>query len=589
MHAVRSSAATLLACLLAVFAATVPATAQTYTSIVVFGDSLSDTGNVAALTRAKYTVNFQVPGPNTGYTDGRFTDGLDTAPAARNFTGIWVEQLAARLPNHPTIKASLAGGTDYAYGDATTANGTTTAGYGTGSLLSITVNNMGQQVADYLSTNPTITANTLFVLWGGANDLLNATSAADVTAAADREAALAQLLINAGATQILINTLPPLGLIPRLNGAPATSTPATAASQAFDSQLGNDIVLLLQSNAAKNIQLRVLDTYTLFSTIAATPSTYGFSNVTASSQFNVAVNPDTYLFWDDLHPTTAGHSLIAAAALATLGPAVTTSTSLTSSSQSSNLSAAVTFTATVTVPTGTPTGTVLFSDGTTTLGSAIATGTTTSATATFTTSTLASGVHTITATFLGVNGSSNSTSPTLTQTVVAPALVLSPSPSTLTIARGSSGSTTLTLGSVGGYAGTLAVTCGTLPSPDFTCTVATPSITLASGATATTAVTLNTKLAASLRRPAFPHHAPNAPILAALLGLPFLARLAFTRRRPSLLLLVLLSSAALGLTGCAGDSNANSVPTGTYTINITVTPAGGSILPAVIPLTVTVQ
>jgi hypothetical protein len=47
--------------------------AQEYTSIVVFRDSLSDTGNVAHLTQAKYGV--RIPGPDADYTDGRFTDG----------------------------------------------------------------------------------------------------------------------------------------------------------------------------------------------------------------------------------------------------------------------------------------------------------------------------------------------------------------------------------------------------------------------------------------------------------------------------------------------------------------------------------
>src|SRR4051794_21674988 len=61
-------------------------TAQTgnapdYTSIVVFGDSLSDTGNLAHLTQDKYGV--RVPGPLFGYTDGRATDGYDTLPPAQ--------------------------------------------------------------------------------------------------------------------------------------------------------------------------------------------------------------------------------------------------------------------------------------------------------------------------------------------------------------------------------------------------------------------------------------------------------------------------------------------------------------------------
>jgi hypothetical protein len=60
--------------------------AQGYTSIVIFGDSLSDTGNVAHLTEAKYGV--RIPGPAADYTDGRFTDGDDTVPSAQKYFGV---------------------------------------------------------------------------------------------------------------------------------------------------------------------------------------------------------------------------------------------------------------------------------------------------------------------------------------------------------------------------------------------------------------------------------------------------------------------------------------------------------------------
>src|SRR5580704_18781618 len=70
--------------------------AQDYTSIVIFGDSLSDTGNVAYLAQHKYGV--RIPGPSADYTDGRFTDGDDTIPAAREYFGVWIEQFAATLP-----------------------------------------------------------------------------------------------------------------------------------------------------------------------------------------------------------------------------------------------------------------------------------------------------------------------------------------------------------------------------------------------------------------------------------------------------------------------------------------------------------
>ena len=72
--------------------------AQDYTSIVVFGDSLSDTGNFADLTQAKYGV--RIPGPDVNYTDGRFTDGDDTLPAAQKYFGLGLNSSQRRC--HPS-------------------------------------------------------------------------------------------------------------------------------------------------------------------------------------------------------------------------------------------------------------------------------------------------------------------------------------------------------------------------------------------------------------------------------------------------------------------------------------------------------
>jgi phospholipase/lecithinase/hemolysin len=279
-----------------------------YTSIVVFGDSLSDTGNVAHLTQAQYGV--QIPGPDADYTAGRFTDGADTLPPAQDYFGVWVEQLAATFPSKPQVVDSLDGGTDYAYGFATTGDGTGVFTFGPSDSLSVNVENVGQQITDYLATNPTITDKTLFVVWGGAIDVLYATSSDDVITAGLNQTLNIERLIEAGATQFIIPNLPPLGLVPRLNGSPATSVPATAASVLYDEVLSRGVALVSEANRGKRLHLDQLDVFALFNRIVAAPTRFSLVNVTDSSQ-GIAVDPDSYLFWDDLHPTTRGHSILA--------------------------------------------------------------------------------------------------------------------------------------------------------------------------------------------------------------------------------------------------------------------------------------
>jgi phospholipase/lecithinase/hemolysin len=322
-HSFRTSAHRLRALLcvfstlLFTFSAAV-ASAQKYTSIVIFGDSLSDTGNVADLTQAKY--GFRLPGPEFDYTDGRFTDGMDTVPAAHNYFGVWIEQLAATFPSKPVIKASLDGGTDYAYGFAFTGKGTGNFTFGPGDELSVTVNNIGQQITDYLATKPRIDDKILFVVWGGANDILQATSNKDVIDAAVDQATNIQRLIDAGATQFIVPNLPALGKIPRFNGSPVTSIPATKATVLFNTVLAAGLAIVRDFNSVRNLNIVQLDIFSLINKVTASPAKFGLADVKDSSQGNFLVNPDTFLFWDDLHPTTRGHGIVADAARKLIAP-----------------------------------------------------------------------------------------------------------------------------------------------------------------------------------------------------------------------------------------------------------------------------
>jgi phospholipase/lecithinase/hemolysin len=290
------------------------AQAHDYTTIVVFGDSLSDTGNVAHITEQLYGV--RVPGPIADYTDGRFTDGADTAPPALNYFGTWVEQFAASLPTHPEIVDSLDGGTNYAYGFATTANGTSPLTLGP---VTVQVENIGQQITDYLATHPQIDNHTLFVVWGGAIDLLNASSSQDVFNAAFRQTLNIQRLIQAGATQFLVPNLPPLGLTPRLNGSLASALTATTASLIFNADLAIGLSVLRDFYPRRHLVFYQLDTFKLLRNVASAPSAYSLVDVRHSAQ-GLPVNPDTYLFWDDLHPTTRGHNILAGAAVNLVTP-----------------------------------------------------------------------------------------------------------------------------------------------------------------------------------------------------------------------------------------------------------------------------
>ena len=375
-----------LLCVLALVAGTAQAQTQpNFTSVVVFGDSLSDTGNIAHLVGSANPLGIRFPADNQllgfNYTDGRFTDGKDTQPPASAYQGVWIEQLAASFPANPPVKDALDGGTNYAYGDATTGNGTT-AEMETidGLTLGIQLHNMGQQVADYLANVASKSAGapnpqTLYVLWGGADDLYQASNAgANLTTAAQtaitNELTLVSQLAAAGATSFMIPNLPPLGGVPNY----ATGTRATAlnaAAAVFAQGLTQGIATLETTLKAQGITITIYqpDIFGLFGQYAAGPMSAGLANVSDKAQ-GISGNPDTYLIWDGLHPTTTGHHYAAAAAANLLTPLVG-STTVLAAPAAALAGQPITLTATVTGSTShIPAGLVTFFSGTTAVGSA---------------------------------------------------------------------------------------------------------------------------------------------------------------------------------------------------------------------------
>ena len=109
-----------------------------------------------------------------------------------------------------------------------------------------------------------------------------------------------------------MSDLPELGLIPASQGLPqAQRDGLNALSLAFNAQLSTRLDQLQMS---LGITIDRLDLNGVLLAAQANPAAFGFTNVTQASLDNGDTSGTGYLFWDDLHPTTAGQILIADAA-----------------------------------------------------------------------------------------------------------------------------------------------------------------------------------------------------------------------------------------------------------------------------------
>src|SRR5438105_4431667 len=303
----------------AIFLATpilVNAAAPAFTQVIVFGDSLSDDGNIAH--RVRDTFGFSYPSSNFNYSDYRFTDDTNTSPAANLYVGTWHEQLEKTFLGLAVAKNSLDGGTDYAFGGATTKDGTQDRTiinnpfpFGGGDFT-ITIDNMGKQINDYLASHAT-DANALYILWGGGNDLFDDHSAQSVTDTANRVGALIGRLANAGARNFLVPNVPPLGAVPNSFGDPNRVLALDYASAIYRDHLNSVIASTKSALVGSGITINVytFDVWLDMIRVLGQPAHYNIINTIDSAQGASGVNPDQYLFWDDLHPTTGGHHELA--------------------------------------------------------------------------------------------------------------------------------------------------------------------------------------------------------------------------------------------------------------------------------------
>jgi len=134
--------------------------------------------------------------------------------------------------------------------------------FGPSNYYSVNVNDIGLQISDYLATHPKITNKTLFIVWGGANDVLGATSERQIVDAGINQAINIQALIDAGAPSSSSPTCRRLAPFRGSTVRPQTSIPATQASELYNGILAMTISVLQEINFGRHIQFAQLDVFT---------------------------------------------------------------------------------------------------------------------------------------------------------------------------------------------------------------------------------------------------------------------------------------------------------------------------------------
>lgn len=300
---------TAVSCMTLLLVAPGLAAAQSHFSgIVVFGTSLSDAGNAFVLVGDSSTPpDFALSPlliPSAPYAKGghHFSNGAT-----------WVEQFARSAGLSASVRPALLdpSATNYAVGAA--------RAHDDGINFNLT-----RQVDTFLEHSGNVaSAQALYVVEMGSNDIRDAfaiyatggNGAPILTEALASIAASIQRLYAAGAREFLVWLPPNVALTPALRSLPpAAQGLAGQLTQVFVAGLSGVLVQLAQNLPGANVV--PLNAYQLLNSIVANPTAFNLANVTTACVTpNVApfscANVDEFLFWDGIHPTTAGHAILA--------------------------------------------------------------------------------------------------------------------------------------------------------------------------------------------------------------------------------------------------------------------------------------
>lgn len=308
--------------------------AVTVDKIVAFGDSLSDNGNLYALTKRTHKVLPFVPviPASPPYYEGRFSNGEN-----------WLDVLSKKT-NLPLV--------DHAYGGAWAEPVWQSA--------QVIPFDISEQVSLYIMENALDRHKDrhLFIIWAGANDYLQGREDIDYASTNTVSNIKKQIerLIYHGAHQLLIANLPDISKTPDvINQGPVIVKETKELVELHNKKLAAAIKEVQEKNP--KIIIIQMDAKEPFDALQANPSSYNIKNIkdpcyggyfyrgdtrlvdqnelAAAKEFNldimsneslrvaymtsklaqrggnICANPDEYLYWDQIHPTRVIHQVIA--------------------------------------------------------------------------------------------------------------------------------------------------------------------------------------------------------------------------------------------------------------------------------------
>ena len=313
---------------LAMMCSALAAAAAGPSAVYVFGDSLSDTGNLA---EKVYKTNFlNPPSYHNSFTNGKVAaQVLAEAYGLKADPSLWANRFRDQ---HRLYGRGFKPGTNYAVAGATA----TDRGV---AFLKLDLPGQVNAFINHVAGAGNVPADALYAMIIGGNDVRTAAQALNtsfITSGVASELAQLQTLVARGAKNLLVVGVPDVSIIPEFtSGPPEQAAAARSYSLLYNANLQAGIANLQLANPT--IKITYFDFLAFNANLLASAAAYGFANttepcytsdvVTAPVTTSPACGPvtstgaaniDQFIYWDTVHPTARVHALWAQGMVATL-------------------------------------------------------------------------------------------------------------------------------------------------------------------------------------------------------------------------------------------------------------------------------